>query len=462
MKKIKKVSKLVVSFFILCITITNTLNAAPYVHATSYVLMEATSARVVSQHNAHKRIFPAATTMILTSLLAYENIGLDDIIIAGNEVTMLPPTSGRNGHDIGEAILGQNLIRGMLIGAGNDTALITAKEIARRVSGNNNIGFASAIQIFTTLMNERAVQLGAYNSNFINPHGYHHDSHFSTAFDMAKIAQYAINISFIAEVAASPSFSGPMAGDNPPANISSVTRTWHSPNELIRYGASFYPYARGFRTGFTNQAGESLVATANQNGVSLIAVTFDSAIIDNAPTRWQNSINLFEYGFANYAFRYFQSQNEILGQLKIYNPVLGGSDTLSFYSNINGRYFLSQEELSRLNIDINISQNFIAYNENELLLQPPIEQGDIIGNISYILDDAVIFSAELLAYSSVSLRSTATDIDYYMAWIQNVFFSASSIPYWVAAFCVFVLLIVLLNITKNSLKKKQNKYKMKF
>ena len=443
----------------------------PEVHAAAHILIEMESGRVISEYQAHRRMFPAATTRILTAILAYEHIGLDEIIIAGSEIDFLPQGSARNWHQSGEAITGANLLRGMLIGAGNDTANIVAMEVARRTSGNENISFANAQATFTHLMTQRARELGALDSNFINPHGYHHDSHFTTAYDMAQISRHALGIPALAQILAQPTFFGPMWGDGEaPAGAVQNNRRWDSPNELLLESSKyFYPYAIGLRTGMTNQAGESLAAAAVRDGITLISVTFNSPLIpgyeegEYVPTRWQDNINLFEYGFTNYAHRVFLEGNTIVGELPIYDPRIDDPGTLEFFSTSVGMLFLSRAEVGRLQREVEIEPNFLTYTEEYgQMFVAPIYENDVIGAISYYLDGEMIFSAAIYAARYVPVRTAASDIEIRIERIHEIFFSAASIPFWIAGVSVLILITVLIVLARRSIKRKRNNYKYKW
>ena len=443
---------------------------APLIHAQTHVLIEAQTGRILSENEAHRRMFPAATTMILTAILAYEHIGMDDIIVAGSEVNMLPPASARNGHEVGEAISGQNLLRGMLIGAGNDTSNIVAIEVIRRLEGDWDIDFAAAQQLFANLMNQRAQELGALDSHFMNPHGFHHDSHFTTAYDMAQIARHALGIDVIMQIVGAGSFSGPMAGyATVPEGALQLSRNWNSANELIQPGPNFYPYAIGLRTGFTNQAGYSLVAAARREGVSLISVTFNSPVVGGQPTRWQDNISLFEYGFANYAYRVFFESHSPVGSMDIYNPALDDYGHLEFFATQGGSLFLSEQEMGRLVRDVDILPEFLldVYDDDTgeytRMFVAPIEEGQVLGTISYELDGEIIFSTALYAARGVTERTTVRDIEYFMNRLRQIFFTSDAIPFWIAGVSVLILLAVLIILARNSIRRKRrnNRYKLR-
>jgi len=458
MGKIRRVCVFVAVLLAVSAIVPLSVYADVTVHARAHILIEMDSGRTLSQYEAHRRMFPAATTMILTAILAYEYIGLDDIIVAGNEVTMLPIGSARNFHEVGEAILGINLLRGMLIGTGNDTANIVAIEVARRVTGNENITFAQAQTFFANLMTTRAAELGALDSRFVNPHGYHHDSHFTTAYDMAQIVRHAASIPTIAEIAGQATFSGSMSGgrNDVPDDALLRIRSWRSANELLHPGDNHYSYATGLRTGRTNQAGDSLAATATRDGITFISVTFDSPILDDEPTRWRDNINLFEYGFMNFAHRTFLEENTIVGEMPVYDPRLDDPGYLEFFSTSLGMLFLSEAEMSRLVRNITFWPHFVTLSEGDnLMFAAPIPENEAIGEITYILDDEVVFTAALYSARYVPLRDTASDIDFYLARVNEIFFSAASIPYWIAAVSVLLLIAMLTILARNAIRRKR-------
>jgi len=440
----------------------------PEVHAAAHVLLEPESGRVISEYQAHRRMFPAATTMILTAILAYEHIGMDEIIVAGNEVSVLPHGSARNWHEVGEAIAGINLLRGMLIGAGNDTANIVAIEVARRTTDNPNITFANAQVAFANLMTQRAAQLGALDSRFVNPHGYHHDNHFTTAYDMAQIALHALSIPTIADIVSQATFFGPMWGEGEvPQGAAMLSRQWRSPNELLHEdGEHFYPYAMGIRTGRTNHAGDSLVAAASRGGITLVSVTFNSPEIYYEPTRWQDNINLFEYGFANYAHRVFLNEGAVVGQLPVYDPRIDDPGYLEFFSTAMGMLFLSSTEMERLQRDIEFLPDVVTYDEEYgYMFVAPIFEDDVVGTIRYYLDGEPVFATDIYASRYVPVRTAASDIEIRIDRIHEIFFTAAAIPYWIAGGSVLVLLIVLIVLARRAAKRRRRanyKYKWKY
>jgi D-alanyl-D-alanine carboxypeptidase (penicillin-binding protein 5/6) len=325
-----------------------------------------------------------------------------------------------------------------------------------------------ALSYFARLMNAKAAELGALDTNFVNAHGFHHGNHVTTAYDLAQIARHAVSIPTIAEITAAAAFRGPMDGE------SGITRRWGTANELlVQGGANYYPYAFGLRTGaFAGLAGDTLVAAARRDSITLIAVTLNSPHIDGAETRWQDARGLFDYGFENYAYRTLLSDFEVLGQMPISNPRLGAEGVLEFVSNQELAHYLSLAEYGRLVVEFEFLERFITFSdvgeydgrrEPEMLFVGPVEYMENIGSVNFSLDGELLFSVPIHAAQEVLERTTSSDIDFYLERFRQIFFSRQSLPYWVAALSVLCLLTMVGFLLRNKIKEKRKhkKYKIK-
>ncbi len=269
--------------------------------AGSAVLMDAGSGRVLFEKNADDRMYPASTTKILTALLAIELGRLDDKVTIGNEIYLAGLDSSKAGLSVGQTMTMKELILGLLLPSGNDAAQSIAVHVARTRPGNRSLSAREAIAVFVGLMNERARQCGAVGSHFVNPDGYHHPDHYSTANDMALIAREAMKHrsfreavgkeAFVPRALAGKARNGPVkvkkrrsiggpvrkagkerGGGGPPGPI-----MWENTNKLLDVQSPFYfPSATGIKTGHTEKAGYCLVASASQNDRDVISVVMGS------------------------------------------------------------------------------------------------------------------------------------------------------------------------------------------
>ena len=231
--------------------------------ASSAILMEASSGRVLYAHNAQEPRLIASVTKLMTALTALESgHSLEE------RVTVQEADTRTEGSALylkpGEELALETLLYGLLLHSGNDAALA----VARFCGGS--------VEAFVAAMNEKAAALGMTRTHFANPSGLNDKDHYSTAEDMARLARACLENETLARIAAT-------------KTISLEGRTFTNHNKLLwRYEGCV-----GLKTGYTERAGRTLVSAAERDGMTLIAVTL------NDPDDWADHAALFDYGFAS-------------------------------------------------------------------------------------------------------------------------------------------------------------------
>lgn len=283
---------------LVCWGLWSTLAAAapPAVTADAAVLMDAKTGEVLYDKNMHQRRAPASTTKILTAIIALESGRLDE------EVTVSPRAAATTGSSMylfpGQRILLRELVAGLLMKSGNDAAVA----IAEHLSGS--------VDAFVAEMNRRAAALGAFDSHFRNPHGLTKPGHYSSAFDLAWLARYALrNPTFRTIVA-----TREMAVDWLDPKGRERTQQLQNTNRLLW----MLEGADGVKTGTTSQAGQCLVASATRGDQQLIAVVLHS------DARWYDTAKLLQYGFTNYDLYTYAEEGDVIGPV----PVIKGMQPL--------------------------------------------------------------------------------------------------------------------------------------
>lgn len=237
--------------------------------ATSAILMDMDSGRILYAKNIHQPRSVASISKIMTAVVALDNKSLDDKVIVGNEIKK----AYGSGIYIkeGEKLTLQDLLYGLMLRSGNDAALA----IASYVSKNTNE--------FVEKMNQKASKIGMKNSIFRNPHGLDQEDggNVSTAYDMAKLTSYAMKNKDYRKIVATKKYS---------ITTNKNTYVWHNKNKLL----TRYKYITGGKTGFTEIARRTLVTTASREHLNLVAVTL------NDGNDFADHQNLFEYGFQQY------------------------------------------------------------------------------------------------------------------------------------------------------------------
>jgi D-alanyl-D-alanine carboxypeptidase len=211
---------------------TNINSKQPTISGGSAILINAQTGQIIYEKNANQARYPASTTKVLTALLAVEHLNPNKILTVSKSACAIPGDRSSVGLKAGEQMSVNNLLHALLINSANESA----NTLAEGVSGS--------IPAFVKLMNKRARELGAKNSNFVTPHGYHDPKHYTTAYDLAKITMEAMKKPLIRAIVKTQIYK------IPPTNIHKSGIYLSNTNKLVnkyRGSAYFYPYAEGVK-----------------------------------------------------------------------------------------------------------------------------------------------------------------------------------------------------------------------
>jgi serine-type D-Ala-D-Ala carboxypeptidase (penicillin-binding protein 5/6) len=247
---------------------------APEISARAAIVVEYPSGRILYAKSEHDRVSPASTTKILTAILALEHGKLDDL------VTVAPTDLVRGskmGLKSGERQTMRNLLYGLLLPSGNDSANAIARYLGSQGAGEKLDAKAYAAR-FIEMMNARVAQLKLKDSHFANPHGLDARGHYSSAYDLASLTWIALHYPDFNQIVRQDTYEAP-------------GHSLRNVNKLL----TRYQGADGVKTGWTGRAGLCLVSSATRNGKRLITVVL------NAPKWYDDSTALLDYGFARLA-----------------------------------------------------------------------------------------------------------------------------------------------------------------
>ncbi len=429
--------------------------------AVSAILIDQDTGRVLYEKNADDKLYPASMTKVMTALLCVENIKPDEVIKVGSEINFTPWDSSRAGLEVGESISGKNLIRSLIIPSGNEASNTVAMEIVKRKTGKSEIAYEDAEAQFAAIMNERAKSLGAKNTNFVTPSGYHDDNHYTTARDLALIATVAMKNETIKEVAAEVSFTGPSVQSGTTPDMKIVEHSWYTHNQIINpKNPYYYANATGLKTGFTDQAGECLVGTASANGTNLLLVLFNSP----DPQRWIDSKILFDYGFNTYSKYELQAQDDVRQEVLIDNPIKGTSEYLEVLANESATTLLADDEIEKFIRTIEYNPTFLSEKYTDTgspMIKAPILAGQEIGTIRYKIGDELLYEGSVVSAVDVNQRTIVTDLKFYSEKFKEFIFSWRIVPVSVAM--LFSSIYIVRGMRKRKVKKrKKPKYKSKY
>ncbi len=251
----------------------------PSISSETAILIEAETGTILYEKDAHRQMYPASITKILTTLIATEMCELDEPVTFTEEtLATIPYDSSRIWVDRGNYMSMEDCLAAILIMSANDVAAGVAEHIG------------GTLEAFADIMNERAAELGCLNTHFVNAHGYHDPDHYTTAYDMAQIGRVFFENDLLCTFAKERNFKhGPTEGQPKPIN------EWNS-NKLLATRAYEYEYLVGSKTGYTSDAGQTLISCAQKDGMKLICVVMNAV----SPGQYEDTITLFDYGFSNF------------------------------------------------------------------------------------------------------------------------------------------------------------------
>ena len=314
--------------------------AAPSINGEAYILIDGENGQVLHGKGFDKKLNPASTTKILTAIIALEKGNLEEVVTIGKNVPLVQGTKVYLRE--GEKVTLEELINVTLIHSANDAALA----IAEHISGSQ--------EKFATLMNNKAKEIGAKNSQFINPHGLTEEGHTTTAYDLAIIAKYAMKNQEFRDIVIKKVYDW-------------EGQEWQ--NRLINKNKLLWDMknSTGIKTGYTSAASHTIVASAQENGRELIAVILGCP---NGNTLWDDAQKLLEYGFKNFQSYTMSQAEQIVATLN-----------LGKNQQVNLAPVRSSSISIASNQEINMEKN-VQLDEIKL----PIKEGDILGHLVINID----------------------------------------------------------------------------
>ncbi len=375
----------------------------------SAVVIEAETGEAVFEKNADDLRYPASTTKILTVLLGITMGNPDDLVTVSESAVQVPEGSSLIGLVAGEQLRLDDLLRATMVFSGNEGANV----IAEHISGSQ--------EAFVALMNETAQRIGTTQTHFANAHGYHDENHYTTARDMALIAQTAMQNQTFREIAATTSYTlernewrGALRGTADSAFLlTSTTR------EQDKY---YYPFATGIKTGFTDPAGYCFVGAAEKDGIQLISVMLKGSAIG----RWTDTKRLMEYGFKQYI-------TTSIEELFRNNPKVIEISSYAVEDEDMGRLELALRKVEPQADDrligfagqtdewtrIYNTRTSIAFDRT---LEAPVEAGEVMGTMTYTPEggDGQPVEYQLIAKRSIQRRpAIAPTLDEIRIYTEN-------------------------------------------
>ena len=323
---------------------SNPTQEIPSINSRAYVVIDRKTNTVLIGKNEYSKKKMASTTKIMTAIVIIENYNLNDTIIiskkAGN-------TGGsRLGLKAGDKITVNDLLYGLMLRSGNDAAVA----LAEYASGS--------IENFSKLMNQKALELNLTNTHFVTPHGLDQDEHYTTAYELALLTNYALNNKTFAKIVGAKNFI---------ITINGYPKELYNTNELLGNFDGVY----GVKTGFTNGANRCLVTACKRDNKDFICVVLGA---DTKKFRTQDSIKLLNYSLNNFTYV----------NLTLSCPQLNHSQIP-----------INIDDKNKISISINCTKNLIA----------PVLENEKIGGLTVMINDEVIYSLDICSRNSIEKKN---------------------------------------------------------
>ena len=357
----------------------------PNINSKAAVIIDRNSNTVLFGKNENSRRKMASTTKIMTCLIVLEQGNLEETITVSKKSAA---TGGsRLGLKTNDKIKVKDLLYGLMLCSGNDAAVALAEYIS------------DDIQNFSSLMNNKAKELGLTNTNFETPHGLDSENHYTTAYELALLTNYALNNPTFAKIVNTKTYE---------IKINGYSKTITNTNELLGNLNGVY----GVKTGFTNGANRCLVTACKRNNLDIICVVLGA---DTKNFRTKDSINLIEYTFKNY--EPFNIQNFINEQFESWKN--NNLNTFSIIKGDTSNIDIKLEPLKNPVIPIkkDCINNLTCTFSCKKILNAPLNINEPIGTIDLYCNNTIISSTKILLNNTINKKNV---FDYFINFYKDI------------------------------------------
>lgn len=403
------------------------------IYSKAVYMVNTDSDTVVYALNENEKMYPASLTKIMTTMIVLEKetdfqkkltmsyAVRDELYNTGARICDLQP---------GEEITVEDLLYAAMVPSACDAAAVLAEYYGNGSEAD-----------FVEMMNQKAQELGAVNTHFVNSHGLHDDNQYTTARDMYLITKAALETPGFEKIATTVTYTMKATNKHPEERVYS-----HS-NLMLNQAAGgeyYYPYARGIKTGTTDESGKNLITMASKDGFNYILVTLGAPLkINGARDNYAiyDHRALYKWAFNTFEFKTVLKSTETIGTVKV--RLSSETDTLQL---------CPKEDLAALlpnNIDISSVQQIIDVPES---VNAPIEKGTVVGTVTLKLNDQTIGQTDLVANMTVYQNFIFQIWD----WICNIMSSIWA-KIILALIILLIIFYVVITILYNRKKKNQKR-----
>ena len=342
----------------------------PKINSRRYIVYDRISKSMIIGKNEDVKSAMASTTKIMTTIVILEKADLNET------VTVSVKAGGTGGSRLGlkrgDKTSVKDLLYGLMLRSGNDAAVALAEHVG------------GSVKEFAELMNEKAAELGLTNTHFVTPHGLDDPNHYTTALELAKLTDYAMDNETFARIVGTKSTT--IYINNQPRQINNTNELLGVLNGVV-----------GVKTGFTNNAGRCLVTEIKRNNMDVITIVLGA---DTKKDRTKDSVNLIEYTFSKY--KMYNLEEQIIEEFNKWKNINEKRILIIKGTQSNPKLALGTIENATIPI---CDDDKIEYSINALTeVGAPLEQWNVMGTLTVKLNGEILENIDIVNVNEVQKR----------------------------------------------------------
>ena len=368
------------------IVTTSSNSDEPIINARHAIIFDRNSKRTIYSKNENEKCKMASTTKIMTAIVVIENSKLDKIVEISSKASC---TGGsRLGLSQNNKISIEHLLYGLMLRSGNDAAVALAESTAGNVDN------------FALMMNKKAKELNLTNTNFVTPHGLDNENHYTSAYDLAYLADYALK---------NETFSKIVKTKTCTIYINGRPKTISNTNELLGTFEGIY----GIKTGFTNGANRCLVTSCKRGDLDFICIVLGC---DTKKDRTRDSVKLLNYAFNN--FTLINTKDIVINKFNEWNLSHKNSIYINKGKFQNLNLYLDEKSFPFTNVAIKSSEKdkievSITFSSS---FEAPLDKNTCVGNLALYINNTEYYSINILNKNNIIRKNI---VDYILHIFQN-------------------------------------------
>lgn len=349
------------------------LSKEPVLNSRAAVIFDRNSKQALYNKNMNTKRTMASTTKIMTAIVVLENTNLNDIVKVSKKAAATGGSSLK--LKTNDEVSVKDLLYGLMLVSGNDAAVALAEHVG------------GSVEDFAEMMNSKASILGLENTHFVTPHGLDEDLHYTTAYELAYLADYALQNEKFAEIVGTKTYT---------VIINNTPRLLSNTNELLGNINGVY----GVKTGFTNGANRCLVSSAKRGDLDIICVVLGA---DTKKDRTRDSIKLIEYAFQN--FEVFNMKEKVEEEFNNWKNINEKRILINKGVESNPKLILESMPYERIAIKKWEKENIKISIENNFYFEAPLEEKVSVGTLECKITENEQFKVKILNKEKIEKKN---------------------------------------------------------